>query len=166
MFPGFCFSILCVSRMWESRAQVHNKTLSVNLAQHAAVLEKLIALNAELMDQLNARTTQKLHLPPPPSAPEVWVSLSPTGLREWARTIERHGTRCSCVGLPPGIHRNYLETSSRREMGSNCGMLAVFLLFYSYGAHTVQTDLIATSQDSPALDEMMGCVQPYGAAIC
>ena len=46
--------------------QEHNKTLSVNLEQHAAVLERLIGLNAELMDQLNARTAAKSQPPRPP----------------------------------------------------------------------------------------------------
>lgn len=80
------------------RAQVHNKTLSVNLAQHAGVLEKLIALNTELMDQLNARTTQKLH-PPPPLLPTPLATRpvrrpllrrgSPQGLSDMARLAWR-----------------------------------------------------------------------------
>ncbi len=34
--------------------QEHNRTLSVNLEQHAAVLERLIGLNTELMDQVTS----------------------------------------------------------------------------------------------------------------
>lgn len=45
--------------------QVHNKTLSVNLEQHATVLEKLIGLNTELMDNLNAKSAYLLYTPPP-----------------------------------------------------------------------------------------------------
>ena len=48
-----------------SDGQEHNRTLSVNLEQHAAVLERLIGLNAELMDQVNARTAAKLRTAQP-----------------------------------------------------------------------------------------------------
>ena len=62
-------------------AQEHNKTLSNNLEQHAAVLERLIGLNAELMDQLNERAAAKLRPPLPPEFTiQVLRRLSPSAV--------------------------------------------------------------------------------------
>jgi hypothetical protein len=53
----------------------HNHTLSVNLEAHARVVDKLVALNAELMDAANEAAFGRRHPAPPGEAVQVRLVL-------------------------------------------------------------------------------------------
>lgn len=91
----------------------------MNLEQHAAVLERLIGLNTELMDQVNARTAAKLRQPPPPAAaPQVasWAYNLPSARRvsDWQR-------RFSCTERGTMLHIRRLQDASSHCVGSGRG---------------------------------------------
>lgn len=84
--------------------QQHCQTLSVNLESNARVIEKLIELNSEVMDKLNATAHKNgsTHYAVPP-APPVFASSEPQGTHTVAIPPTSNGVHISIPHKPPSV---------------------------------------------------------------